>query len=64
MTAQKIKCRRTACHNDAHPLLKHRDTGEIYCVSCARKINEGTGIEFFKWPTHEEIKAYDATLRE
>lgn len=33
------KCARTVCENAAADLV-HRDTGERYCVACARRINE------------------------
>lgn len=33
------KCARTVCDNPAADLV-HRDTGERYCVACARRINE------------------------
>ncbi len=36
---KKQKCNRTACNT---PVCTHYhiDTGELYCVKCARKINE------------------------
>lgn len=34
----KLKCRRTVCEN-LDPVCRHTQTGEMYCVSCARKIN-------------------------
>ena len=30
-------CNRTVCNNEARH--RHRDTGELYCTPCARKIN-------------------------
>ena len=37
-----MKCRRTACENEAQGFI-HRDTGDEYCASCARKVNEACG---------------------
>jgi late competence protein required for DNA uptake (superfamily II DNA/RNA helicase) len=33
-----MKCRRTACNNQ-NADCKHTQTGEMYCRSCALKIN-------------------------
>ena len=35
-----MKCYRTACNIEAHPLLKHSQNGQLYCIKCARKIND------------------------
>ncbi len=33
-----VKCARTACHNNG--TCKHRDLPGLYCLKCAKKINE------------------------
>ena len=36
------KCARTACEK-LHQSWQHKDTGLMYCTSCARKINDAAG---------------------
>lgn len=50
------KCGRTACQNEASPLLVHPHSGRTYCVRCARRINEGSpGL--IPWPTKAQLIA-------
>lgn len=34
------KCRRTACQSESNVVCQHYQTGEWYCVKCARLINQ------------------------
>lgn len=43
-----MKCARTACNNNAK--CRHRDTRDLYCVRCARKINEHANQELIEFP--------------
>lgn len=52
-----MKCYRTACNNDAHPLLVHSQNGHRYCPKCARKINE-SNPNLIPWPTEAQIKEH------
>lgn len=39
--AKELKCRRIKCENKLGTLFYvHTQTGDFYCVSCARKINQ------------------------
>lgn len=52
-----MKCARTTCLNKAHPLLKHKDNGKLYCPRCARAINSySPSGNLIPWPTDEELK--------
>ena len=42
MKNKSNKCARAACDN-LHQSWQHKDTGFMYCTSCARKINDAAG---------------------
>jgi hypothetical protein len=44
-----MKCNRAVCHNEG--VLLHKQNGHLYCVRCARRINEANGGVLFDWPT-------------
>lgn len=58
-----VKCHRTACQSEAHPLLQHRDNKRIYCPKCARKINHANNNSLFDWPTSDEIHLVEAARK-
>jgi hypothetical protein len=37
-----MKCARTVCHNEAR--CKHSQSGRLYCIPCARKINNAQAL--------------------
>lgn len=48
-----VKCRRTVCTNEFDANLGgcvHRDTGERYCLPCARAINRACNEEVVRIP--------------
>ncbi len=47
---QKKKCTRAACNLPAQGCI-HTVSGAEYCVPCARRINEETGLNLVRFPT-------------
>lgn len=53
------KCNRTVCQNEG--VLRHTQNNALYCVRCARRINEANpGL--VEWPSEEELKRRKAML--
>lgn len=43
------RCARTAC-GKLGAVYRHRDTGRLYCIACARRINEENGAALVEIP--------------
>ncbi len=39
-----MKCHRTACKSTINIIYKHKQTGDMYCPQCARKINDANPL--------------------
>lgn len=64
-----MKCARTRCPNTL-AVCRHTDNGQLYCVPCARKINEYHATQvppgtppLVPFPTHEEYRAMREEIR-
>jgi hypothetical protein len=49
----ELHCRRTACRTTVDVTCVHKDTGEKYCVTCARKINRACNEIVVHFPFKE-----------